>query len=99
MPPETMEKLKAEAKAESEAAIRKAEKEAQEAAGRAAELEKQLKAASPELAEFKLLFELVQTDYNKLHGALIKIGMSDREKGDKLTAAVKAVLGKFLEAL
>ena len=99
VPPETMEKLKAEAKAESEAAIRKAEKEAQEAAGRAAELEKQLKAASPELAEFKLLFELVQTDYNKLHGALIKIGMSDREKGDKLTAAVKAVLGKFLEAL
>ena len=99
VPPETLEKLKAEAKAESEAAIRKAEKEAQEAAGRAAELEKQLKAASPEMAEFKLLFELVQTDYNKLHGALIKISMSDKDKGDKLTAAVKAVLGKFLEAL
>ena len=99
VPPETLEKLKAAAKAESEAAIRKAEREAQEAAGRAAELEKQLKAASPELAEFKLLFELVQTDYNKLHGALIKISMSDKDKGDKLTAAVKAVLGKFLEAL
>ena len=97
--PETMEKLKEAAKAEALESIRKAEREAQEAAGRAAELEKQLKAASPGVAEFKVMFQILQEDCNKINALLIKVRMSNESMGEKLTHAVKTVLGNVINNL
>lgn len=63
---------------------------AKQAEERAEEAEKRLKTASPEIAAFKALFDEVQTATVKLRGMIDKIGQTDRDTADKLTAALHA---------
>ena len=51
--------------------------------------------ADPDVAVFKSLFAGVQEEFNRLHGALLKVRQSNPEAGAKLTAAVKALLEKL----
>lgn len=62
---------------------------------RAAELEKKLKASDADSAKFALIFENVQGEFNRLLGLLSKLKGSDPEKGEKLKAAVAAVLANM----
>lgn len=55
-------------------------------------LRKQLATASPDTAQFKILFEAVQTDFNRMLGLLLKIRQEDADRGQKLTKAVTTVL-------
>lgn len=55
-------------------------------------LRKQLATASPDTAQFKILFETVQADFNRMLGLLLKIRQEDADRGQKLTKAVTTVL-------
>lgn len=103
IPPETLEKLKSEAEAaageqfkteaeklkEQLAAAEKKEKTAEE---RAEALRKQLATASPEATQFKMLFDAVQDDFNKMHGLLMKIEAQDAERAGTMKKAIIALL-------
>lgn len=56
---------------------------------------KEARLGDPDVAVFKTLFAGVQDDFNQLHGVLLKIRAEDREMGDKLTNAVRALIGKL----
>lgn len=74
----------------------------EKAAASAAELEKLKKSqtlADPNTAVFKQIFEQVQEDFNKLHGSLLKVRASDPDTAQKLSAAVRALVGKMEAAL
>lgn len=90
----------AEAKSEKlKAKVKKAE-EAQAAV--AAELDRarrETKLSDPNTAVFKQIFETVQEDFNKLHGCLMKIRVSDADTAQKLGTAVQALVKKMQEAL
>lgn len=80
----------------------KAEKAEKKAADAAAELDKLRKSqafADPNTAVFKQIFEQVQEDFNKLHGSLLKVKANDPDTAQKLSAAVRALVGKMAEAL
>ena len=57
--------------------------------------QKQLVLASPDAAVFKSIFQQVQEDFNRLHGALLKVQQADPETADKLRGAVKKLLEKM----
>lgn len=78
-----------------EQAVKEAEKQAEIAAQRLEALEKQVRAASPEVTEFKLYFERVQEDWNRMQGALLKVQGNDPDTAEKLRSAVKAVLEQW----
>lgn len=61
----------------------------------AEKLKKQLALALPETAQFKLVFEQVQDDFNKLVGLILKIEQTDKAQADKLRTAIVAMLQKF----
>lgn len=69
-----------------------AERAAQAAKENLEELRKQLAVASPETAQFKLLFEQVQGDFNRLTGLLLVIRKKDETSGEKLKRAMEALL-------
>lgn len=109
LPEEQLQKLKAEGAAEAaakateelqkllsdaQAQVLKAEQERQQAEEAAAAAQKAARMSGADAAVFKLLFTQVQDDFNKLMGALMKVRQSDAELGDKLAAAVQAVLDK-----
>lgn len=80
-------------KAEREAAVSEAVSQIKaEAAERVKALEKQLAAADPDTAAFKVYFDAWQTEYNRMSGCLAKITNQDAEKGAKLKQAIAAVL-------
>ena len=81
-----------EKKLSAEQALKDAEKQVELTAQRLEALEKQLSAASPEVTEFKLYFERVQEDWNRMQGALLKVQGNNPEVAEKLRSAVKAVL-------
>lgn len=87
---EELQKLLSDAQAQ----VLKAEQERQQAEEAAAAAQKAAKMSGADAAVFKLLFTQVQEDFNKLMGALMKVRQSDAELGDKLAAAVQAVLDK-----
>ena len=58
-------------------------------------LEKQLAAADPNVAEFKVLFTAWQEDYQKMVEVLERITQADAERAAKLQQAVKAALGQM----
>lgn len=92
----------AEAKAAEEsarAAAQKAEQEAAEIADKLAAMEKQVRAASPEVTVFKTLFARVQDEYKGLLKALDDVCAVDAETGERLKAAVTAMLKKWEEQL
>lgn len=104
--PEKMEEIKRNAALDAEAAAQaEHERLAQEAerarnAAKTAEteaekLKKQLALALPETAQFKLVFEQVQDDFNKLVGLILKIEQTDKAQADKLRTAIVAMLQKF----
>lgn len=78
-----------------EQAVLEAEKQAELAAQKLEALEKQVRAANPEVTEFKLYFERVQEDWNRMQGALLKVQGNDPETAEKLRSAVKAVLEQW----
>lgn len=98
-------KAKAEADLKTAEASLSAQKETQElVASEAAErvraeeaerrkaLEKQLAAADPDTAAFKVYFQTWQEDYNRMVGCLTKITRQDSDKGEKLRRAVAAAV-------
>ena len=87
---EDLQKLLSDAQAQ----VLKAEQERQQAEEAAIAAQKAAKLSGADAAVFKLLFTQVQQDFNKLMGALMKVRQSDAELGNKLTAAVQAVLDK-----
>lgn len=111
IPQELRDKLKAEAKEEANDLIRKgiedaerkareaeaaralAESEAEAARSKAEELRKAVAAADPAVSEFKILFTQVQETMDKMFDRMGKI--EDNAMRGKLTAAVRAVLGKY----
>lgn len=106
VPPALMDKLRSEAAAHAGAAfaeekkkleqqLRAAEEEHKAAVTKAEALRKQLALAAPETAVFKTLFEAVQEDFNRLHGALLKADAADPEQGARLRTAVHALLESF----
>lgn len=99
---EEKQKALADAKAAEENARKAAEqaqKEAEAIAEKLAAMEKQVRAASPEVTVFKTLFERVQEEYNRMLGALMKVQGLDADTGAKLQAAVRAMLKGWEDAL
>ena len=105
IPKEMMAKLRKEAeeaaaKAEAEKAadkLRKAEdtaRAAEEQAKRAQEqyeaAKKQLAISNPDAAVFAALFTELQEDWNRLHGAWIKVSAADPELAERLRTAIHA---------
>lgn len=56
---------------------------------------KEAQLQNPDAAVFKAIFEQVQTDFNRLHGALLKVQQADPAMGQKLHNAVVALLDKL----
>lgn len=81
VPQETMDKLRAQFSAA-----------AQEAEARAAELEQRLKTADPTVAVFNVHFDNIQRKFSTM---MTLIASAEAETGNKLRAAVAAVLDKF----
>lgn len=76
-----------------------AEAAAREALDKLAAVQKDAKFSNPDMAVFKMLFEQVQTDFNRLMGAYKKVSQADPEAGEKLKKAVQALLSKCGEGL
>lgn len=83
----------AQQKAEEAAAAQAAaEKEAQEVRVQLAAAQKQTKFSSPDTAAFKILFDQLQTDFNKINGYLMKITAADSEQGAKFKKALQTLV-------
>ncbi len=54
-------------------------------------------AADAEIAQFKLLFDGIQSDINKMIGLLMKVRLRDAEDAKKLVAALNALADKIRE--
>lgn len=65
---------------------------AEKAKAQAEALRKELALASPDAANFKLLFEQLQAIFNQTVGVLEQINAGNPDQGEKLTAAMKAML-------
>lgn len=83
------------AKEKAEAAARAAAKEAEQAAAKLDAVQKQLALANPDAAVFGTLFERIQDDWNRLHGAWLKASAADQALGEKLRAASRALIEKY----
>lgn len=59
------------------------------------QLEKQLAAADPDTAAFKVLFEAWQETYSKMAAALERVAQADAGKAEKLRGAVKVALERM----
>ncbi len=84
--------LAAQKEQEQTAASEAAEKVRAEEAERMKALEKQLAAADPDTAAFKVYFQAWQEEYNRMVGCLTKIDQRDSAKGEKLRQAVAAAM-------
>lgn len=106
IPADVIDKLRAEAKAAASndveelerkiaAEAESAKEQARRAHEEAEELRKKLSAADPDTVAFKLCYEAVQQEFNKLHGILLRIEARDEEKAAKLRAAIAAMTDAF----
>jgi len=86
------EALAARKEQERAAALEAAEKVRAEDVERVKALEKQLAAADPDTATFKVYFQAWQEEFNRMSGCLAKIAQRDSEKGEKLRRAVAAAV-------
>lgn len=100
--PEMLEQIKADAAKDAKEDFKDKEAKLKEKAKQAAaaeesaraeveRLKKQLAVASPDTAQFKLMFETVQNDFNRLHGLLMRIAQADPEQAAKFRQAIKAL--------
>lgn len=78
--------------AAAQARAEKSEKEAAELREKLEAAQREQKTADGEIAAFKVIFQQVQEDFNKLGGAMIKVQARSPEQGEKLKAAVKALV-------
>ncbi len=69
-----------------------AEQTAKDAEAKLQAVQKQSNFASPDTAAFRVLFDQLQTDFNKLNGYLIKITNADAEQGGKFKGALRAIV-------
>lgn len=83
------------AKDKAEQAAKEAAREAEKAAAKLDAVQKQLALANPDAAVFGTLFERIQDDWNRLHGAWLKASAADPALGEKLRAAARALIGKY----
>lgn len=106
IPQDVMDKLRAEVKAaagsDAEALIQKyagdaetAKLDAKRAAAEAEELRRKLAASDPDTVAFKLSYEAVQQEFNKLCGILLRVEARDEAKAEKLRAAIGAMVENF----
>ena len=72
-----------------------ADKAREDAEQKLAAAQKALQLASPDAAVFKVLFQQVQEDFNRLQGTLLKVQQADPETARKLRSAVAALLEKL----
>jgi len=80
---------KAKDAAEAQAA---AEKDAQAAREQLAAMQKQSRFSSPDAAAIKILFDQMQTDFNKINGHLMKLTSADPEQGAKFKKALQVLV-------
>lgn len=73
----------------------KAVKERQAAEEKVAAAQRAVQLANPDAAVFKMLFNQVQEDFNKLQGSLLKVQQNDPATGQKLKAAMVTLLDKL----
>ncbi len=110
VPEAVMEKLRGEAEADAaakareemqgkveaaERAAKKAAADKEEFAKKLAAVEKANQLSNPDAAVFKAMFEQVQADFNRLHGAWMKVQAADPALGQKLNTATLALLDKL----
>lgn len=69
-----------------------AEREAQEIRSQLTAMQKQSIFSNPDAAAFKVLFDQLQSDFNKLTGYLMKIASNDPEQGAKFKNALRVVV-------
>lgn len=81
--------------AEAQEQAAKAVKERQTAEEKVAAAQKAIQLANPDAAVFKMLFNQVQEDFNKLLGSLLKVQQNDPATGQKLKAAMVTLLDKL----
>lgn len=79
----------AQAAAEAKAA---AERAVQDVQAQLAAIKKQSQFSSPDAAAFKVLFDQLQSDFNKLNGHLMKIMAADAEQGEKFKSALQTLV-------
>lgn len=72
-----------------------AEKDAQEVRAQLAALKNQSVFADPDAAEFKVLFNQLQIDFNKLTGLLMKMTNRNTEQGAKFKNALRVVVDEM----
>lgn len=85
---------RAEAEQELQEKLETAEREARQARAALEAAEKRAKIADADTALFREYFETVQRDFARLSELLKKVRDQDSERGDKLAAAMRAVLDK-----
>ena len=69
-----------------------AEKDAQAAREQLAAMQKQSRFSSPDAAAIKILFDQMQTDFNKINGHLMKLTAADPEQGAKFKKALQVLV-------
>lgn len=107
IPDTIMEQLRKEAEAaaarnasgQAEAKVQAAEAAAREAQEKLAQAEKKLKMADPAVAEYKVLLEKLNFDYNSLDVLRRKIAVADKEMGQKLGKLQEKVVTMWAQAL
>lgn len=103
IPDSVLSKLKAEAEENASEELRAqrdaAKQEAHAAQQKLASAEKASQLSSPDATAFKLLFDQVQQDFNKLNGYLLKIKAVNPELAAKLQTATLAVLDNLRKAV
>ncbi len=77
---------------EATAARATAEQAARDAEAKLQAAQKQSQFASPDTAAFKVLFDQLQSDFNKLNGHLMKITAADAEQGEKFKGALRTLV-------
>ena len=95
---ETEKKLQAQLdaanKSAQEAALARvaAEKDAQSAREQLSAVQKQARFSNPDAAAINVLFEQVQSDFNRINGHLMKLSAADPEQGAKFKNAIKVLV-------
>lgn len=104
--PEMLEQIKTEAAQEAKDAFKEKEAKLKEKAKQAAaaeesasaeveRLKKQLAVAGPDMVSFRVIFEEIQQNFNKLCGILLRVEANDAEQAKKLRSAMSAMLENF----
>lgn len=99
VPPELVDKLRAEAEAKAAAASGESEKALAAANARLEELEKRLRLSDPKTAVFKAQFDTLQDCFGKLMSGLAEIEVDDPEKAAKLRTACRKLVESFEQRL